>query len=88
MEMDIIEGKLDQAKERIKKTERCIKWCICLSLLLILLMSLLTYKYGMAKPDLTLLHEQQQAEKEMLEYHKGMITTIKSSTEKHQSVLG
>lgn len=57
MEIGIIERKLDDAKRRIKRSERCLKCCICLSLLVFLLLASLAYLFGMSEPDLTLLQK-------------------------------
>lgn len=51
MELGIIEERLEESRARIKREHKYLNWCICLSILLLLIMFILSCKYGTSKPD-------------------------------------
>ena len=72
-EIEIIEDKLEDARAEIKRDTKRLNCCICFTFILFLILGYLVISYGMFEPDMKLINQQKQAEKDILQYNYNMI---------------
>ena len=79
-EIGIIQKRLEDARMRIRRDNRRLNCCICLTILLMLLMLYLAMQYGIDKADMTLAKAQIEAEMKMTDYNIAMIAELKQNS--------
>lgn len=87
MEMKIVDEKLDETKNRIRKERLRLNICIGLTILLALLMFIMMLQYCSPARNVDLDLAQKQAEKVMLEYNINMIDHLKKDADAHTKVV-
>lgn len=84
MELKIVDEKLDETKNRIRRDRTRLNLCIGLTIFLAILMFYLMHQFCSPAPDANLDLAQKQAEKTMLEYNNAMIAHLKQDADDHK----